>query len=169
MGSYYHFCMFITGTSVIRSQRPLEPNTIHYWEIKIVHWLSGTDLVCTDMSVSKWKHFWDRHFSKCFLLCKLFKCYVWRQNLTTHTLFWRKSQVFVSNSKDLLSVDLLLLRYNNLYWMSDFTKTNWGISVEIQCWIFHSASGKQNVLATLLTIYSYLLIFMEILSTFRHK
>lgn len=37
--------MFTTGTSVIRSDRPLERNMIHYWEIKIVHWLSGTDLM----------------------------------------------------------------------------------------------------------------------------
>lgn len=37
--------IYSQGTSVIRSDRPLTPNMIHYWEIKIVHWLSGTDLV----------------------------------------------------------------------------------------------------------------------------
>lgn len=37
--------IYSQGTSVIRSDQPLEPNMIHYWEIKIVHWLSGTDLV----------------------------------------------------------------------------------------------------------------------------
>lgn len=33
------------GTSVVRSDRQLKPNMIHYWEIEIVHWFSGTDLV----------------------------------------------------------------------------------------------------------------------------
>lgn len=33
------------GTSVIRSNVPLANNMIHYWEIKIVHWFTGTDLV----------------------------------------------------------------------------------------------------------------------------
>lgn len=37
--------IYSQGTSVVRSNQPLEPNMIHYWEIKIVHWLSGTDLV----------------------------------------------------------------------------------------------------------------------------
>lgn len=37
--------IYSQGTSVIRSDQPLAPNMIHYWEIKIVHWLSGTDLV----------------------------------------------------------------------------------------------------------------------------
>lgn len=36
------------GTSVIRSDAPLENNMIHYWEIKIVHWFTGTDLVSKD-------------------------------------------------------------------------------------------------------------------------
>lgn len=33
------------GTSIVRSSEPLAMNMIHYWEIKIVHWFSGTDLV----------------------------------------------------------------------------------------------------------------------------
>lgn len=37
--------IYSQGTSVIRSNQPLATNMIHYWEIKIVHWLSGTDLV----------------------------------------------------------------------------------------------------------------------------
>lgn len=37
--------IYSQGTSVIRSDQPLAPNMIHYWEVKIVHWLSGTDLV----------------------------------------------------------------------------------------------------------------------------
>lgn len=37
--------IYSQGTSVIRSDQPLLSNMIHYWEIKIVHWLSGTDLV----------------------------------------------------------------------------------------------------------------------------
>lgn len=37
--------IYSQGTSVIRSDQPLASNMIHYWEIKIVHWLSGTDLV----------------------------------------------------------------------------------------------------------------------------
>lgn len=37
--------IYSQGTSVIRSDQPLQTNMIHYWEIKIVHWLSGTDLV----------------------------------------------------------------------------------------------------------------------------
>lgn len=37
--------IYSQGTSVIRSNQPLAPNMIHYWEVKIVHWLSGTDLV----------------------------------------------------------------------------------------------------------------------------
>lgn len=30
--------IYSQGTSVIRSDQPLAPNMIHYWEIKIVHW-----------------------------------------------------------------------------------------------------------------------------------
>lgn len=41
--------IYSQGTSVIRSDQPLQPNMIHYWEIKIVHWLSGTDLVSDNL------------------------------------------------------------------------------------------------------------------------
>lgn len=34
------------GTSIIRGDTELTKGHIHYWEIKIVHWFSGTDLVC---------------------------------------------------------------------------------------------------------------------------
>lgn len=37
--------IYSQGTSVIRSNKSLATNMIHYWEVKIVHWLSGTDLV----------------------------------------------------------------------------------------------------------------------------
>ncbi|XP_055316687.1 SPRY domain-containing SOCS box protein 3 isoform X2 [Sitodiplosis mosellana] len=37
--------IYSQGTSVIRSNQPLTSNMIHYWEVKIVHWLSGTDLM----------------------------------------------------------------------------------------------------------------------------
>lgn len=43
--------IFSQGTSVIRSDQPLAPNMIHYWEVKIVHWLSGTDLVSNQLHV----------------------------------------------------------------------------------------------------------------------
>lgn len=33
------------GTSIVRGSEPLDPNMIHYFEVKIVHWFSGTDLV----------------------------------------------------------------------------------------------------------------------------
>lgn len=33
------------GSSVVRSNQHLLRNMIHYWEIKIAHWFSGTDLV----------------------------------------------------------------------------------------------------------------------------
>lgn len=33
------------GTSVVRGNRPLEPNHIHFWEVKVTSFMSGTDLV----------------------------------------------------------------------------------------------------------------------------
>lgn len=33
------------GTSVVRSNQSLVQNMIHYWEIEVTHWFSGTDLV----------------------------------------------------------------------------------------------------------------------------
>lgn len=41
------------GSSVVRSNQPLQRNMIHYWEIKIVHWFSGTDLVIEAKFVTK--------------------------------------------------------------------------------------------------------------------
>lgn len=38
------------GTSVVRSSQRLFHNMIHYWEIKIVNWSSGTDLVSFQIS-----------------------------------------------------------------------------------------------------------------------
>lgn len=35
------------GTSIVRGSEPLQSNMIHYFEVKIVHWFSGTDLVST--------------------------------------------------------------------------------------------------------------------------
>lgn len=40
----FHPC-YSQGTSVIRGDTELAKDHIHYWEIKIVHWFSGTDLV----------------------------------------------------------------------------------------------------------------------------
>lgn len=58
--------IFSQGTSVIRSDRPLAPNMIHYFEIKVVHWLSGTDLVS--------KTFIDYLFKKMSTKCRLYMC-----------------------------------------------------------------------------------------------
>lgn len=33
------------GTAVVRGNRPLELNHIHFWEVKITSFMSGTDLV----------------------------------------------------------------------------------------------------------------------------
>lgn len=41
----FHPC-YSQGTSVVRGDSQLAKEQIHYWEIKIVHWFSGTDLVC---------------------------------------------------------------------------------------------------------------------------
>lgn len=40
----FHPC-YSQGTSVVRGDTELAKEHIHYWEIKIVHWFSGTDLV----------------------------------------------------------------------------------------------------------------------------
>lgn len=41
------------GSSVVRSDQQLVRNMIHYWEIKISHWFSGTDLVTGAKIVKK--------------------------------------------------------------------------------------------------------------------
>lgn len=41
----FHPC-YSQGSSVVRGECELAKDQIHYWEIKIVHWFSGTDLVC---------------------------------------------------------------------------------------------------------------------------
>lgn len=41
--------IYSQGTTVVRSDQKLASNMIHYWEIKIVHWLSGTDLVSSGL------------------------------------------------------------------------------------------------------------------------
>lgn len=42
----FHPC-YSQGTSVVRGERALQRGMVHYWEVKVVHWLSGTDLVNT--------------------------------------------------------------------------------------------------------------------------
>lgn len=44
----FHPC-YSQGTSVVRGDSELAKDQIHYWEIKIVHWFSGTDMVSIDM------------------------------------------------------------------------------------------------------------------------
>lgn len=55
------------GTSIVRGSEPLAHNMIHYFEIKIVHWFSGTDLV----SVLFKLFFFSCPFSFGIILCKL--------------------------------------------------------------------------------------------------
>lgn len=40
----FHPC-YSQGTSVVRGECELPKGFIHYWEVKIIDWLSGTDLV----------------------------------------------------------------------------------------------------------------------------
>lgn len=41
--------IYSQGTSIIRGDTPLQLNRHHYWEIKILSSLSGTDIVCINI------------------------------------------------------------------------------------------------------------------------
>lgn len=67
----HYFVSFVfcnTGTSAIRSNRPLEPNMIHYFEIKILNWHSGTDLVSNILKRKPNRNIFTHHTKYCILL-----------------------------------------------------------------------------------------------------
>lgn len=47
----FHPC-YSQGTSIVRGETALQKGMIHYWEIKIVSWYSGTDLVSNSVLIT---------------------------------------------------------------------------------------------------------------------